>query len=186
MHRDQYCTLIVLWIQYLHAVYFDSGRAKPKKYTNIKNVLDDALNCYYLKGNGLKIKVVIKGKRVFDHETEFPCVKQPKDSTMEAFYAIHHMREFVWDHRLLVEPYSLTTWVRDFANYSEEHFRLDLYHIQHKLGQLIWKDVCSSEGLFYFGPIKLSQWQIEEICHLQGDHWDFMTIDGLRPFPHAC
>jgi hypothetical protein len=85
---------------------------------------------------------------------------------MEAFYAICHMREFVQDHRLLVEPSSLTTWATDFANYSEEDFRLELYHIQHKLGQLLWKEVCSSEGLFYFGRVKSSQWKIEELCHL--------------------
>jgi hypothetical protein len=110
-------------------VYFDSGSAKPKNYINIKSVLDDALNRYYLKGNGLKREVVIRGRRVFGHKTEFPCVKQPKDSTMEAFYVINHMREFVRYHRLLVEPSSLTTWVKDFANCSEEDFRFELYRI---------------------------------------------------------
>jgi hypothetical protein len=66
-------------------VYFDSGSAKPKNHTNIGNVLDDALNRYYFKGNGLKREVVINGRRVFGHKTEFPCVKQPRESTREAF-----------------------------------------------------------------------------------------------------
>ena len=109
-------------------------------------------------------------------------MKQPRNSTEEAFYAIHHMREFVRDHRLLVEPSSLTRWVRDFANCNEEDFRFELYHIQHKLGQFIRKDVYSPEGLFYYGAVKPSQWEIKEICHLQSDHRDFMTFDGLLPF----
>jgi hypothetical protein len=101
-------------------MYFDSGSAIPKNYTNIKNVLDDALNRYYLKDNGLKREVVIRGMRVFGHKTEFPCMKQPKDSTMKAIYAIHHMREFVRDHRLLVDLSSLTTWVNDFATVARK------------------------------------------------------------------
>jgi hypothetical protein len=111
----------------------------------------------YLKGNDLKREVVIRGRHVFVQKTEFHCVKQPKDSTMEAFYAIHHMHEFLRDHRLLVEPSNLTTWLMDFANCSEEDFRFELYRIHHKLGQLIRKDVCSSEGLFYSGPVKPCQ-----------------------------
>jgi hypothetical protein len=89
------------------------------------------------------------------------------------------MRELVRDHRLLVEPSSLTTWIKEFVNCSEEDVKFELYHIQHKLGQLI--RVCSLKGLFYYSPIKPSQWQIEELCHLQGDHRDFMMFDGLRP-----
>jgi hypothetical protein len=127
-------------------VYFDSGSAKPKNYINIKSVLDDALNRYYLKGNGLKREVVIRGRRVFGHKTEFPCVKQPKDCTVEAFYAIHHMREFVRDHQLLVEPSSLTTWVKEFANCSEENFRFELCRIQHRLGNSLGRMSAVQRG----------------------------------------
>jgi hypothetical protein len=69
-----------------------------KTTPNIKNVLDDDLNRYYLKVNDLKREIVISGRRVFSLKTEFPRVKQPRDSTREAFYAIYHMREFVRDH----------------------------------------------------------------------------------------
>jgi hypothetical protein len=77
-----------------------NGKTTP----NIKNVLDDDLNHHYLKGNGLKREAFISGRRVFGLKTEFPCVKQPRDNTGETFYVIHHMREFVRDHQLLVEP----------------------------------------------------------------------------------
>ena len=43
MRRDIYCTLIVLYPQHSHAVYFDSGSATRKDYTDIKGVLDDAI-----------------------------------------------------------------------------------------------------------------------------------------------
>jgi hypothetical protein len=56
-----------------------------------------------------------------------------------------------------MEPYGLTRWAKDFANCNVDDFRLELYHIQHKLAQLIWKDVRSEEGLFYYGHVKPSQ-----------------------------
>jgi hypothetical protein len=93
------------------------------------------------------------------------------------------MREFVQDQWLLMEPSSITRWVKDFANCSDKDFRIELYRIQHKLAQLIWKDVCSEEGVFYYDPIKPSQRPIEECTHLPGDHGYFMTFDGICRFP---
>jgi hypothetical protein len=54
-------------------MYFDSGSAIPKNYTNIKNVLDDALNRYYLKDNVLKKEVVINGRHVLARKRSSPA-----------------------------------------------------------------------------------------------------------------
>ena len=91
MHREETCTLILLYPKHSAAMYFDSGSARKKNYTNIKLALDNALNCYYLKGNSLIREKREGTMRVFNHQLEFPCMKQPANSMTEAFYAIHHM-----------------------------------------------------------------------------------------------
>jgi hypothetical protein len=53
-------------------MYFDSGSATPKNYTNIKNILDHALNRHYLKGKGFKKVVTLQGRHVFRPQIGVP------------------------------------------------------------------------------------------------------------------
>jgi len=57
------------------ATYYDSGSATPKDYGNIKKVLDDALVGYKFMGGTFKKEKCRRGVPVFNHVTEFPCVK---------------------------------------------------------------------------------------------------------------
>ena len=165
-------------------MYFDSGSARKKNYTNIKQVLNDALNCYCLKGISLIRENLEGSRRVFGHKFEFPCMKQPANSMTEAFYAIHHIQEFVRDQLNLTLPCKLTRLQKDFANYSTDaDVRREFYRIQQKLAQLICKDVLRSEGLFYYGPSVPSNWAVEERLRQQGDNREFMTYQGFLPFP---
>ena len=129
LHIEESCTLIFLYPKHSHA--------RKKNYTNIKQALNDALNCYYLKGNSF-IKEKLEGsKRVFGHQFEFPCIKQAPNSMTEAFYAIHHMREFVRDQLNLTLPCNLTRLQKDFANYSTDaDVRREFYRIQQKLAKI--------------------------------------------------
>jgi hypothetical protein len=79
-------------------LYLDSGSAdKRKDYTLIKGVLDDAINGFVEKARSIKKEVVRRGQLIFKHNTTFPCLKQPANSSRDGYYAIHHMREFVRD-----------------------------------------------------------------------------------------
>ena len=81
-------------------------------------------------------------------------MKQPANSMTEAFYAIHHIQEFVRDQLNLTLPCKLTRLQKDFANYSTDaDVRREFYRIQQKLARVICKDVLNYEGLFYYGPV---------------------------------
>jgi hypothetical protein len=78
-------------------LYLDSGSAnKRKDYTLIKGVLDDAINGFVKKAGPVKREVVRRGQLIFKHNTTFQCLKQPANSSRDGYFAIHHMREFVW------------------------------------------------------------------------------------------
>ena len=164
-------------------MYFDSGSARKKNYTNIKQALNDALNCYYLKGNSLIREKLEGSRRVFGHQFEFPCMKQPANSMTEAFYAIHHIQEFVRDQLNLTLPCKLTRLQKDFANYSTDaDVRREFYRIQQKFARVICKDVLQPEGLFYYGPVPSNR-AMEKILRKQEDYREFRTLEGFRPFP---
>jgi len=103
LRSDIHCTLIVLYPRESHAVYLDSGSATRKNYDAIKEVLDDALTGFSYKEPDLMNRKKTRGGAPLNvvHKTDFPCAKQPEGSVMEAFYAIHHMREFVRDQEQL-------------------------------------------------------------------------------------
>ena len=82
-------------------------------------------------------------------QTEFPCIKQPANNTMEAYYAIHHMREFVEDKTNLRLPKSLQAYRPDLANSKDADLRQELLRIQAKISNIINCDVLRKEGLFY-------------------------------------
>ena len=185
LHSDQYCTLIVVQPKHSTTLFLDSGSNESpcKDYTNIKQVLDDALNMYVHRTGKLAQEFIRGGKRVFGHLTEFACSKQPENSPREAFYAIHHMRQFVRDERLLRMPSDVTRWAKDYANCTDEDLRLEFNRIQRKLASIVCDDVYNKDGLFYNGPIKPSNRDIENRLDLQRDFRHFMTLEGVRPFP---
>ena len=183
-YSDQYCTLIVVSPPNSSTLFLDSGSNTCKKdYTNIKKVLDDALNMYYHRTGKLKREHIRGGKRVFGHLTEFACSKQPENSPREAFYAIHHMRQYIRDERLLRMPSDIAKFAKDYANCSQEDLRREFNRIQWRLAGLVCDDVHSKDGLFYNGPVKLPNTEIENRLDLQRDFRDFMTLEGVRPFP---
>jgi hypothetical protein len=90
--RSTYCILIVLYLQDSYALYLDSRSAdKRKDYPLIKGVLDDALNGFIEKASPIKKEVVRRGQLIFKHNTTFPVLKQPTNSSRDGYYAIHHM-----------------------------------------------------------------------------------------------
>jgi hypothetical protein len=60
--------------QACHAVYLDSGSAKRKYYTHIKEVLDEALTGSAFKQGCLKAQKTRGDKLVLRHKVEFLCV----------------------------------------------------------------------------------------------------------------
>ena len=122
-------------------------------------------------------------RRVFRHQFEFPCMKQPANSMTEAFYAIHHMQEFVRDQLRLTLPCKLTVLEWDFTRYATDvDVRREFYRIQQKLARFICKDVLQPEGLFYYGPVPSNR-AVEKILRKQEDYREFRTLEGFRPFP---
>jgi len=119
----------------------------------------------------------------FGHKTEFPCVKQPANSSREAYYAIHHMREFVRDQEQLVLSSGLAKWSQDLANVSDRDLRQELYRIQEKIPKTIFADVLNTEGMFFYGVTPPTKADIKTRLDLQRDFRPFNTLEGCRPFP---
>jgi hypothetical protein len=66
--------------------YPDLGSLTWKKYTDIKDVLDKALNGFPTKTSPLKKEKKEEGCCTFFHKTEFPCHKQSvEDNGLEAW-----------------------------------------------------------------------------------------------------
>ena len=122
-------------------------------------------------------------RRVFGHQFEFPCIKQPANSMAEAFYVIHHMQEFVRDQLRLTLPCKLTLLQWDFTRYATDaDVRREFYRIQQKLARFICKDALQPEGLFYYGAVPSNRF-VEKRLRLQGENREFRTLEGYRPFP---
>jgi hypothetical protein len=58
-----------------------------------------------------------------------------------------------------------------------------LNRVQQILAQIIYKDVCHMEGVFYYGPISPSNADIESFLEMQGDDRVFNTLHGVLPLP---
>ena len=173
-----------MYPQHSHACYLDSGSAKPKDYTYIKGVLDDALTGFAATAGPLKVQRQRRGSLSCTHKIDFPCLKQSSaDNEMEAWYAIHHMREFVRDRRQLMLPSSLQKWGHDLANCTDADLRLEFYRIQQKLARIEHKDVCTTGGLFFYGLKPPSNKEIETRLLASRDDRPFNTLEGVRPFP---
>jgi hypothetical protein len=79
-------------------------------------------------------------------------------------------------------PASLQKWCQDLANASDADLRLEFYRIQQKIAQVIHKDVCGKEGIFYYGPVPPTKQEIESRLEMQGDDRAFNTLGGILPF----
>ena len=164
-------------------MYLDSGSAVQKDYKNIKAVLDDALNGFAYKHGPLRKPNRRQGKHTFTHKTEFPCLKQPEGSPSDAYYTIHHMREFVRDQQRLMLPDSLQKWCKDLANVEDSDVRTELYRVQQKIADVVFNDVIKKEGIFFNNFVLPSNEDIKMRLEMQRDDGAFNTKDGVLPFP---
>ena len=60
-----------------------------------------------------------------------------------------------------------------------DEFRL----IEQKIAMIIQKDVCSKEGLFYYGDVPPSNEEIATRLDVQCDERPFNSLKGVLPFP---
>ena len=183
MCRENDCVIILAYPQYCEATFFDSGSAQKKEYTNIKGVLDDALSGFDFKHGPVKKPNRRRGKIVFKHKTDFPCMKQPAGSSCNAFYAMHFMREFLRDQQRLRVPESLLPWRKDMTRADDAEMRAEFYHIQERIAVVINEDVLKKGGMFYNGWQLPSNAEIKTRLECQRDFREFRTKDGIHPFP---
>jgi hypothetical protein len=181
---NQYGTLIALEPKDSLAIYLDSGsHQKYKDYKLIKDVLDDALTGYSYREGIIKRKNLRRGKYTFIHKTEFPCIKQAPGSTMEAWYAIYHMREYVKDEQRLQYSSSLVKWCETLAKSSDAEIRQEFGRIQQMIARTISRDVIHSDGVFFYSHRPLPNADIEARLHQHGDERPFNSLQGCLPFP---
>ena len=184
MRSNQYGTLIVLYPKESLAVYLDSGSdVTSKDYTKIKAVLNDALSAYAEKEEGIiKRKNTWRGKNIFGHKLVFPCIKQAPSTKMEAWYLIHHMREYIKDQQRLQFPSALDRWCKNLAEASDAVIRKEFGCNQQMIAAIICNDVLDKSGVFFNGFAVPSNTEIQNRLTAQGDPRPF-TIDGVLPFP---
>ncbi|KAK1621331.1 hypothetical protein QYE76_026848 [Lolium multiflorum] len=186
--EDTYCVLISIAPKYSLATYFDSGSTKKKNYARIRGVLDDALEGYFKKGGAFKEKAECfrdDGKHKFKHVFEFPCVKQPENSTLEAFYVMHHLKGFVRDSQNLRLPSALRGWAEKLARINDDDLREDFHDTKVKLSHIIIQDVITGGGPLNQGRA-LCKRDIEHRLKAQGDTRTWITKDLYKPFPEPC
>ncbi|KAK1631515.1 hypothetical protein QYE76_005830 [Lolium multiflorum] len=174
--------------KYSLATYFDSGSAKKKNYARIRGVLDDALEGYFKKGGAFKEKAECfrdDGKHKFKHVFEFPCVKQPENSTLDAFYVMHHLKGFVRDSQNLLLPSALRGWAEKLARINDDDLGEDFHDTRVKLSHIIIQDVTTGGGPLHQGRA-LCKRDIEHRLKAQGDTRTWITKDLYKPFPEPC
>ena len=177
--------LICFSPKHSHAVYLDSGSAKKKDYKYVMRVLDDAL-AGYKEGGGKIVKHKFSkhqpGVSVFNHVMQFPCVKQPAGSVRDAYYALHHMRAIVQEHRNLTLPSHLKAWAERKAEIADANLRQEFFHIQGEMATIIRHEV-QMKGSIFHSNIAPSNGEIEARLKALRDTRPFMTKEGCRPFP---
>src|SRR4051812_41053773 len=129
--RDVHGTLISLSPKNSQATYFDSGSLEKKKnYDKIKEVLDVALTGYAATEGTTFVRTKVKfGRHVFNHVTEFPCMKQPESSKKEAYYTLHHTRAFLLDQHNSTLPDHLKQWAEAKAQITDSDIGQEMYRI---------------------------------------------------------
>ena len=166
------------------ALFLDSGsNEKTKEYHHIKAVLNDALNGYAHRQGFFKKKNVRRGKHQFFHREEFACIKQAPGGAREAWYLIHHMREYVKDCQKLQFPSARDKWCKLMSEATDSEIRQEFGRIQQTIARIIWKDVLDRDGVFFAGRAPPPNDEILDRVVMQGDHRPFNSLDGCRPFP---
>lgn len=166
-----------------HVTYLDSGRAVPKDYSNIKVVLNNALNDFAAElGRPLKKEKVVRGTYVCTHQTQFPCLKQTERG-LETWYAILQMMEYVKDAQDLLLPSDLQNKSTNMAETSDAYIRAQFRRIQRKICTIIHSDVTTRGGTFFPGHLPPSNHDIQTRLLVQRDMRTFNTLEGIRPFP---
>ncbi|KAK1679518.1 hypothetical protein QYE76_040366 [Lolium multiflorum] len=148
--------LIILYPEVSQAVFLDSSRINdPKKeYAELKNVLDDAICGFSMKGGCLKKTVHRSGKKVFNYKTKFTRLKQPPKCMRDAYYVILHMKDIVRQQQNLMTLIQLEEWGKGNADRSVEALKAAFYDIQQSLGTIIYNDVLKREEMFDGGNPK--------------------------------
>ena len=176
--------LICFSPKHSHALYLESGSAKKKYYKYIMRVMDDALTGYKIAG-GKIVKPKCKfGVNMFNHVTQFPCIKQPAGSVRDAYYALHHMRAIVQDERNLTLPSHLKPWAEQRAAITDANLRQEFFHIQGEMATIIRHEV-QMKGSIFHSNIAPSNGEIEARLKALRDTRPFMTKEGCRPFPES-
>ncbi|KAK1607141.1 hypothetical protein QYE76_030814 [Lolium multiflorum] len=91
------------------------------------------------------------GKHKFKHVFEFPCVKQPENSTLDAFYVMHHLKGFVRDSQNLLLPSALRGWAEKLARINDDDLGEDFQDTRVKLSHIIIQDVTTGGGPLHQG-----------------------------------
>src|SRR3954463_4743895 len=177
--------LICFSVKHSHAVYLDSGSAKKKDYNYVMRVLDDALVDYREAGGKIVKHKFSKhqfGMSVFNHVTQFTCVKQTAGSVRDAYCALCQMRAIVQDQRNLTLPSHLKAWAEKRAAIADENLRQEFFHIQGEMATIIFREV-QVKGSIFHSNIAPSNGEIEARLRALRDTRPFMTKEGCRPFP---
>jgi hypothetical protein len=155
LSRDKYCSLIYVSPKWSVATYLDSGnKVRPRRYTRIKGVLDDALEAYAQKGGPFHKKSEFltedDNTHKFLHGTGFHCVKQLDGSVMEAYYALHHLKAIVRDYEKTKIPSGLAEYTKMADALTDADYRTDFHRIRLQLSTIILEDVIRKSGSFHY------------------------------------
>ena len=112
----------------------------------------------------------------------FPCIKQAPGTKMEAWYLIHHMREYIKDQQRLQFPSALDRWCKNLAEASDAVSRKEFVRIQQMIAGIICNDVLDKSGVFFNGFAVPPNTKIQNFLTTQGDPSPF-TIDGVLSYP---
>ncbi|KAK1681203.1 hypothetical protein QYE76_042051 [Lolium multiflorum] len=183
--EDNTCTLISVTPRHSMATYLDADGKSSTDYTNVKAVLDDALNGYVRAKGHMERPNVRYGKHVFKHQRKFPCVKKPPSSTKDAYYALYHMNKFIRDQQQLTLPEHLRDWANKLARVPDDGIKQDFFRIQTEFCEIIHQDVIRSAGEFYAG-YQPSNSDIDTMLQMQGDDYrSWMCLKKGGGFIHA-
>ena len=179
--------LICFSAKHSHAVYLDTGIAKKKDYKYVMRVLDDALAGYKEAGGKIvkhKFSKHQSGVSVFNHVTQFACVKQPASSVRDAYYALYQIRAIVQDQRNLTLPRQLKAWAEKRAEIADANLRHEFFHIQGEMATILFREVQMKGSIFHCNIVP-SNGEIESRLRALRDTRPFMTKEGCRPFPET-
>ncbi|KAK1626962.1 hypothetical protein QYE76_001277 [Lolium multiflorum] len=71
---------------------------------------------------------------------------KPENSTLDAFYVMHHLKGFVRDSQNLLLPSALRGWAEKLARINDDDLREDFHDTRVKLSHIIIQDVTTGGG----------------------------------------